>query len=186
MQHQPRNEYLRTQIMTASPEMLTLMLWDGAIRFSEQAKLAIQNKEIENSYNLLLRAQKIVLELHGTLKHDLNPSVSQKIAALYMFIYRKLVDTNLHKDVAALDDALKIMRMQRETWQMLINKLTEERVQQAAPTANENAEAIGAAAEISPEAIAQAAKPNPVRRMGYPNLANKPLRTSIPAISLQG
>jgi flagellar protein FliS len=195
MQYQPRTEYLKTQVMTASPEVLTLMLWDGAIRFSEQAKVAIQNKEIENSYNLLLRAQKIVLELNNTLKHEHNPGLAEKISALYMFIYRRLVDANLHKDVSAVDDALKIMRMQRETWQLLITKIGEERASQATPTALENAEALGAAADISPAAMAEAVKPAahtaatnpaPARRIGYPNLANKPLRTSLPAISVQG
>lgn len=191
MQYQPQTEYLKTQVMTASPEMLTLMLWDGAIRFTERAKLAIQNKEIENSYNNLLRAQKIVLELNNTLKHEHNPALCEKISALYMFIYRKLVDANLHKNMDAVDDALKIMRLQRETWHLLMSKVGEERARQATPTAMENAEALGAAAEISPTAIAQAEKPmsatpTPAKRIGYPNLANRPMRTVLPAISLQG
>ena len=46
----PNQEYLKTKVLTASPEMLTLMLWDGAIRFAEQGKEAITRREIEGSY----------------------------------------------------------------------------------------------------------------------------------------
>ncbi len=53
----PSQEYLKTSVMTASPEMLTLMLWDGAIRFAEQGKEAILKKEIEGSYKALVRAE---------------------------------------------------------------------------------------------------------------------------------
>ncbi len=192
MQHQPRTEYLKTQVMTASPEMLTLMLWDGAIRFSEQAKIAIQSKQIESSYNLLIRAQKIIIELNDTLKRDHNPALSEKISAIYMFIYRKLVDANLHKDAVSLEDAIKIMRMQRDTWQMLINKVVEERASHATHTAMENGESLGAAADISEDALkaaAMAKQPGahshaaPARRIGYPNLVNRPMR---PAVSIQG
>ena len=58
----PTQEYLKTKVMTASPEMLTLMLWDGAIRFTEQGKEAIAKREIEGSYKALVRAQRIVIE----------------------------------------------------------------------------------------------------------------------------
>ena len=53
----PSQEYLKTKVMTASPELLTLMLWDGAIRFAEQGKEAVLKKEIENSYKALVRSQ---------------------------------------------------------------------------------------------------------------------------------
>ena len=60
------NEYLKTKVLTASPEQLQLMLYDGAIRFCEQAREAIKNREIEKSYQSLSKAEKIVLEMCDT------------------------------------------------------------------------------------------------------------------------
>src|SRR6185369_16490572 len=130
----PSQEYLKTKVMTASPEMLTLMLWDGGIRFAEQGKDAILKKEIEGSYKALVRAQRIITELTTNLKHDVNPDLCGKLAALYNFIYRRLVDANITKDIKLVDDALEIMRHQRETWAMLMDKLTKEKAGEAQAT----------------------------------------------------
>ena len=78
----PSQEYLRTSVMTASAEMLTLMLWDGAIRFAEQGREAILKKDIEGSYLALLRAQRIIMELNNGLKHEISPDLCGKLAAL--------------------------------------------------------------------------------------------------------
>lgn len=121
------NPYLRTRVMTASPEELHLMLYDGAIKFCGQGREAIDAGQIERSYNLLLRAQNIVLELLGGLKRDLAPELCAKQAALYNFIYRRLVEANLKKDTAALDDAVRILTYCRETWVLLMQKLAEGR-----------------------------------------------------------
>src|ERR1700761_3656555 len=127
----PTQEYLKTKVMTASPEMLTLMLWDGAIRFAEQGKEAILKKDIEGSYKALVRSQKIITELTTSLKRDVDPSLTEKLAALYNFIYRRLVSANISKDEKLVDDALEIMRHQRETWVMLMDKLSKEKVSAA-------------------------------------------------------
>ena len=69
------NPYLRTKIMTASSEELRLMLYEGAIKFTHQGIAAIEASEFENSYNSLMRAQKIVLELSTSLNFDIAPFV---------------------------------------------------------------------------------------------------------------
>ena len=135
MTHQPQTEYLKTQVMTASPEMLQLMLWDGAIRFAEQGKEAIGKKDIEGSFKTLVKSQKIIMELTAGLRRDANPELCKQLAALYNFIYRRLVDANLTKDARMVDDALRIMRHQRETWAMLMEKLSEQRAAEAQATA---------------------------------------------------
>ena len=141
----PTQEYLKTKVMTASPEMLTLMLWDGAIRFAEQGKEAILKKEIESAYKALTRAQQIVMELNSSLKHSVNPDLCGQLASLYTFIYRRLVDANLKKESQLVDDALEIMRHQRETWSMLIDKLAKERAAEAQATVIANADAVASA-----------------------------------------
>ncbi len=125
-QQQGPNPYLRTKIMTASPEELRLMLYDGAIKFCSQAKVGIEKKDFENSYNNLMRAQKIVLELSTSLNHEVDPDLCKKMEALYTYIYRKLIDANMTRDIAAVDEAIKLLEFERETWQMLMKKLAAE------------------------------------------------------------
>jgi flagellar protein FliS len=190
MTHQPRTEYLKTQVMTATPEMLQLMLWDGAIRFAEQGREAILKKDIEGSYTTLLRSQRIVMELCAGLRRDVNPELCSKLSALYNFIYRRLVDANVKKDLKFVDEALQIMRHQRETWVMLMDKLSEERVARARQTATENAEAIDASSAVSEAAqAAMAGAPTPAksaagRRGLYAGLAVQPPRAAT--LSVEG
>jgi len=117
------NPYLKTKIMTASPEELRLMLYDGAIKFCRQAKLALEQSDFETSYNNLIRAQKIVLELSTSLKHDVDPALCDKLAALYTYIYRRLVDANMNRTMQEIDEAIKLLDYERQTWHMLMQKL---------------------------------------------------------------
>lgn len=117
------NPYLRTQILTASPEELRLMLYDGAIKFCRQAQHALTQQKYEEAYHSLLRAQKIVLELSNSLKHDVMPELCSKLAALYTFIYRKLVDANTTREVEPINEAIKLLNYERDTWQMLMGQL---------------------------------------------------------------
>ncbi len=123
MNPQAAQNYLRTKVLTATPEQLQLMLYDGAIRFGEQARAALQARNYENSYTLITRVQKIVLELISTLRHDQAPDLCGKLAAIYNFAYRKLIDANVNHEVEPLDEALELLRYQRETWVMLMQQL---------------------------------------------------------------
>ena len=99
MSNQPAQNYLRTKVFTATPEQLQLMLYDGAIRFAEQAKLALEQKKYDQSYDLLSRTQKIIAEMTGSLKHDICAGAVRQAAALYNFVYRKLIEANVeHTD----------------------------------------------------------------------------------------
>ncbi len=126
MSHKPVNPYLKTKIMTASPEELRLMLYDGALKFCRQAKISLEKKSYEDSYNNLMRAQKIVLELSTSLNHDADPQLCQRLSALYTYVYRLLVDANMKREMAIVDEAIKLIEYERETWQMLMKKLTGE------------------------------------------------------------
>jgi len=179
------SQYLKTQVMTASPEMLQLMLWDGAIRFAEQGKDAIVRKDIEGSYKALLRAQRIVMELNTSLRHNVNPELCGKMSALYNFMYRRLVEANVQKEVRLVDEALEIMRHQRETWSMLMSQLARDRAAEAGPTLEENAAATDAAEAIpaATASLADAPRANPVRLSGYPAVRPTPVRK--PSFSVQ-
>ncbi|MCH7870578.1 MAG: flagellar export chaperone FliS [Planctomycetes bacterium] len=112
--------------MSASGEQLQLMLIDGAIRFSHRALEGIAEKDIEKSHFALERAQRIVLQLAAGLQRDVNPELVDQMTALFEFIHSRLVEANITRQTAHIDDALKILNHQRETWALLIDKITKE------------------------------------------------------------
>jgi len=123
MANQAENPYLRDAVLTATPEQLQLMLYDGAIRNASQARDAIAGKDFEKSFERLTAAQTIILEMQNGLKHDVNPELCGRVAALYNFVHRKLVDANVNRDPSAIDDALRVLRLERETWQILVDRV---------------------------------------------------------------
>ncbi len=127
-----QQHYLRTRVLTATPEQLQMMLYDGALRFGEQARLAIEKKNFEESYNNISRVQKILTELQCTLKHDVAPDLCGKLAALYTFAYKKLIDANTSHNAASLNEAMDVLRFQRETWGMLLDQMGKKKAAAAA------------------------------------------------------
>lgn len=109
--------------MTATAEQLQLMLYDGAIRFATQGRDALEQKDYETSYEKLTRTQHIITEMQAGLNHEINPELCGRVASIYNFLYHKLVDANVHHDVKAVDDALQVLRLERETWQILVDKV---------------------------------------------------------------
>lgn len=116
------NPYLRNQVLSASPEQLRLMLFDGAIRFLRNGRKGIEAKNLDVSYANISKAQKIVLELSNSLRPDVLPEVCEKLSALYTYIYRLLIDASTKRDIEPLDEAIKLLKYERETWALLIEK----------------------------------------------------------------
>jgi flagellar protein FliS len=129
---QAANNYLRTKVLTATPEQLQMLLFDGAIRFGEQARAALEQKNYEQSYKLLVAAQNIVSQLRYALKHDVSPDLCGKLASLYTFAYRRLVNANLTHNLKSLDEALNVLKYQRQTWALLMEKLAKQKAAAAA------------------------------------------------------
>lgn len=132
MSSQAAQHYLRTKVFTATPEQLQLMLYDGAIRFAEQARMALVQKNYESSFNALLRAQKIIAELAAALRHDVSPQLCGKLASLYSYVYRKLIEANIEHTLKPLDEAMEILKYQRQTWILLLDQLGKQKAAQAA------------------------------------------------------
>ncbi|MEM1210814.1 MAG: flagellar export chaperone FliS [Planctomycetota bacterium] len=116
------NPYLKTQIMTASPQELRMMLYDGCLRFIHQGKDALDQQDFERSYESLSRAQKIVLELSTSLNHSLAPELCEKLSALYTYIYKLLVEATTSRVAEPLAEAIKLLEFERETWAMLMQQ----------------------------------------------------------------
>ncbi len=123
MANATENPYLRDAVMTATPEQLQLMLYDGCIRYATQAKDAIERKDFETSCDKLTRAQNIIIEMRNGLDYDVNRELCERVASVYGFLYRRLIDANMHRDTAAIDDALRVLSIERETWQILVDKV---------------------------------------------------------------
>lgn len=132
--------YLKTQVLTAPPEKLQLMLYDGAIRFARRGREGLQRGDYEASFESFLRAQNIVLELVCSLRPEHNPSLCNRMAALYSFIYRRLVEANIAHDPCAADDAIEILSVQRDIWLELLERLAAERGAGEEVAASVNAE----------------------------------------------
>ena len=115
-QEQKAREYLRTQIQTASREQLVLMLYDGAIRFSEQAKEKVEGSDVEGGHRLFLRAQNIVLELLYALDRENGGEIAANLAGLYTYMYNQLVEANVYKDTARVDRVTSLLRSLRDAW----------------------------------------------------------------------
>ena len=113
----PTNPYGKMQedrIFTASREELTLMLYDGALKFCNQAIMAVEDKEITKAGNCIVKIQNIVLELQMTL--DKQYDVSKHLNLMYDYLYRRLTDGNLSKDVEILKEVRDFIKDLRNTW----------------------------------------------------------------------
>lgn len=114
------NAYQRNAILTASPAELTLMLYDGAIKFCNIAIMAIEKKDMEKAHVNLKKAQAIISELRVTLDHKY--SVWEDFDRVYDYIYRRLAEGNMSKEIDVIEDALKYIREMRDTWKEVMKK----------------------------------------------------------------
>jgi flagellar protein FliS len=111
--------------MTAGPLQLRLLLYDGAIKYARQARTALEQSDFEQSYLNLSRVQNIVLELSNSLNHDQAPELCDRLTALYNYIYRQLVNANLQRDPALVDEVIELIDYERETWRQLMDQMGE-------------------------------------------------------------
>lgn len=108
------NQYKENSVYTSSPEELTLMLYNGLVKFLMLAQAGIDEKDNEKAHNNIGRAQDIVLHFQSTL--DMKYEVSEGLNQLYDFMYRQLIEANIKKDKAILDEVLGLVKELRDTW----------------------------------------------------------------------
>ena len=117
-------KYNNSKIMTASPAELTLMLYDGAIKFCNIAIMGIQEKDINKAHTNILKVQRIIDEFRATL--DFKYSVAADFDRVYVYLLKRLLEANIHKDAEILEEVNTHLRTMRETWKevMRINRET--------------------------------------------------------------
>jgi flagellar secretion chaperone FliS len=123
----PANAYLRTKVLTASPEELRLMLLDGAIKFAHQGREGLANRNYEQSFTGISQCREIVLELLTSIKPEVDAELAARVRAVYTFMYTTLVEASMERKIEKLDKVLKLLGYERETWALLMQKLAEER-----------------------------------------------------------
>ena len=106
--------YANNRIMTATPADLTLMLYEGAIKFCNIAIAAIEDKETEKAHNNIIKVQKIIEEFQITL--DRKYEVAKDFDEVYSYLARRLREANLKKDKEILEEVLTHLRTMRDTW----------------------------------------------------------------------
>jgi flagellar secretion chaperone FliS len=123
----PVNAYLRTRVLTAAPEELRLMLIDGAIKFTTQAREGLEKKNYEHSFNGFTKAREIILELINSMRPEVNPDLCSRVGSLYTFMYSELVGASFEKDVSRVNRVLGLLEYERETWVLVMQKAATER-----------------------------------------------------------
>lgn len=111
--------YQQNSVMTATPGELTLMLYNGCIKFIRQARLAINEKNLADKNTYLQKAQRIIRELMVTL--DQKQPISEEMMRLYDYIYRRMIDANVKNDPAILDEVEGLVTDFRDAWKQVID-----------------------------------------------------------------
>ena len=106
--------YNKNKVLTASPAELTLMLYEGAIKFCNIAIMAIENKDVEKAHVKIIKAEKIIEEFLRTL--DEKYPVYKDFENVYNYLMRRLQEANMQKDAAILEEVLTHLRGMRDTW----------------------------------------------------------------------
>lgn len=127
------NQYQDTQVNTASPEKILLMLYDGAINFTRIAREKMEQGDVAEKARFIGKGLAIVTELMNTLNHDVGGEMSKRLEQLYIYIIDEYTAANLNNSVKSLDNALKILTALRETWAEAIEIWRKERIAGGAP-----------------------------------------------------
>ncbi len=117
--------YKRQQVLTATPEALTLMLYNGALRFMTEGREAIEKKDYEEANNSLQKAQNIITEFRVTL--NMEYEIAHQLLPLYNYVYDRLVEANMRSDVKPLDEAKNIITELRDAWAQAMKKARAEK-----------------------------------------------------------
>ena len=125
--------YRKTQIESASPELLILMLYDGALRFMGQAEEAFAQNNKEKINNNLVRVQAIISELLTSLDKERGGDIAKNLERLYVYFLGRLTDANVKKELAPVLEIKPMIEDLRNTWAEAM-KLAAKNKQSAAPT----------------------------------------------------
>lgn len=111
-------QYNNSKILTASPAELTLMLYEGAIKFCNIAILAVEQKDIQKAHDNIVKTEHIIDYFRQTL--DMKYEVAQDFERVYTYLSRRLVQANMKKDKEILEEVNQHLRDMRDTWKQVM------------------------------------------------------------------
>lgn len=106
--------YANNKIMTASPAELTLMLYEGAIKFANLAVAGIEENDIQKAHTNIMKVERIIEEFQATLNHKY--PVAKDFDNVYNYLLIRLKEANVKKDKEIMEEVLKHLRTMRDTW----------------------------------------------------------------------
>ncbi|MBR4574965.1 MAG: flagellar export chaperone FliS [Lachnospiraceae bacterium] len=110
----PYAQYNQNKILTASPAELTLMLYDGAIKFCNIAIMGIEQDDVQKAHNNIMKVQKIIEEFQITL--NFKYEIANDFNNVYNYIMKRLREANMTKDKAILEEVSEHLHTMRDTW----------------------------------------------------------------------
>lgn len=116
--YNPIQTYQQNKAATASPGELTLMLYNGCLKFIKLAKIAIEQKNIQEKHTNIMKTQDIISELMVTLNMDME--ISKSMLQMYDYMLDRLVEANLQNDSKILDEVEEYITQFRDTWKDVI------------------------------------------------------------------
>ena len=117
-------QYNNSKVLTASPAELTLMLYEGAIKFCNIAIVAVEQKNIQKAHNNIQKTEKIIDYFRQTL--DMSYPVAEDFERVYSYLGRRLVEANIKKDKEILEEVNTHLRSMRDTWKEVMKKSKEQ------------------------------------------------------------
>jgi flagellar protein FliS len=108
--------YRDSSVLTAPPERLVVMLYDGAHRFLFQAAHAMRSGDVSQMNNRMQRAEAIIAELRGTLNHEQGGEIAGRLESIYAFCQRHLLEARLKRDPERIEQVMKLLAELRDAW----------------------------------------------------------------------
>ena len=120
IQKNPYAAYNNSKIQTATPAELTLLLYEGAIKFTNIAIVAMEKNDVQKAHDNIMKTEKIIEEFQATLDHKY--PVANDFEAVYSYLLKRLFDANIRKDPEILEEVLRHLRTMRDTWKEVMAK----------------------------------------------------------------
>ena len=120
IQKNPYAAYNNSKIQTATPAELTLLLYEGAIKFTNIAIIAMEKNDVQKAHDNIMKTENIIEEFQATLDHKY--PVAKDFDAVYSYLLKRLFDANIRKDPEILEEVLKHLRTMRDTWKEVMAK----------------------------------------------------------------
>lgn len=172
-----RDAYLTTQVMTATPQKLQLLLIDAALRSAQQAQRHWSEGNDQAADEMLAHATEVVSELLASVG-SAKSEISRRLSSLYLFLFRALSEAHLLRDEQKLADVMRVLRIERETWSLVCEKFGATTEAEAAEADSTSLRELSAGGESEvPRANLHAPHPSPEMA--------RPRRTAVPVPRLE-